>query len=58
METNHYRLINVGGRKMIELKDIIILRTELNSTYIYLIDGSRLLVSYTIKKLAASNFYA
>lgn len=52
MKTNQYRLISIGGRKMIELKDIIMLRADVNYTHVYLVDGSKFLVSYTLKKLA------
>ena len=53
METNNpFELINVGGRKKVELKQIIMLRADLNYTYIHLLDGSTILVSYTLKKVA------
>ncbi|GGD79610.1 hypothetical protein GCM10011514_49480 [Emticicia aquatilis] len=52
MKANNYDLISVGGRKKIALKEIIMLRAEVNYTYVYLTDGSRFLVSYTLKKLA------
>ena len=53
METNNpFELINVGGRKQVELKQIIMLRADLNYTYIHLLDGSTILVSYTLKKVA------
>jgi DNA-binding LytR/AlgR family response regulator len=52
MEANNYQLINVGGRKKIELKEIIMLQAELNYTYIHLTDGTKFLVSYSLKKLA------
>ena len=37
---------------IVELKQIIMLRADLNYTYIHLLDGSTILVSYTLKKVA------
>lgn len=52
MKANNYDYLNIGARKQISLKEIIMLRADINYTYVYLIDGSRFLVSYTLKKLA------
>ena len=52
MINNPYQLINVGGRKKIQLSEIIMLQADVNYTYIHLIDGSKIMVSYTLKKLA------
>jgi DNA-binding LytR/AlgR family response regulator len=54
MKTNSQcQLIHVGGRKIIEMQRIVMLLAVTNYTQIYMVDGSKLLVSYTLGKLAA-----
>ena len=52
IDNDSFVLVNIGSRKKIDPKQIIMLQADINYTNVYLIDGSSILVSYTLKKLA------
>ena len=53
METNNpVELIHIGSRRQVELEQVIMLQADLNYTYVHLLDGSSILVSCTLKKMA------
>lgn len=59
MNTNTY--INIGGHQKILTTKILMLKAEINYTYIYFVDGSSMLSSTAIgvleKRLSGYNFF-
>lgn len=45
-------LIAVGGRKKLDPAEVILLHADINYTHIFLANGDKIIVSYTLKKLA------